>query len=245
MDMALAYDQRVLVVDDDPSIGQALSDCLRSAGFSVTVLVRGRDAADALRKQRFAVCLVDLQLPDIDGMELVKELAHRGDTGIVILSGSTDRLHRVLGFELGADDYITKPFDSIELVARVKSLIRRLTTAKKRSDEAAWVQTYGEWTFDRAERSVVRNNQAVLLSPTEFKLLTIFTEHPRRVLERGVILDLLYGNADAPFDRSVDTAVTRLRQKIERNPKHPRYIKTIRFEGYIFDPDGKPLVCPD
>lgn len=200
----------------------------------------GAAAVAELQGSRFAVCMVDLGLPDIDGMDLVKELGARHDLGIIIVTGRADRLDRVLGLELGADDFIAKPFDPRELVARVKSLIRRLEHTNASAPGGTAIRTFASWAYDRDARTVQRAGEhPVPLTPSEHRLLSVLIDHPGRVLDRGFILDRIYGNADAPFDRSVDITITRLRQKIEVDPKHPRYIRTVRSEGYFFAKEGE------
>jgi len=201
--------------------------------------------------------IIDIGLAgDLDGLGLTRIVRTTTNAGIIIVSGRGEPLDRVIGLEVGADDYIAKPFEPRELLARVRSLLRR--TRAERSGEPLQpgqadasslgndIYSFGDWTLSAAERTVVHENgQSAELTSGEFELLKAFVEHPNRVLSRGYLMDLVYGSATPAFDRSIDVRIRRLRQKIEDAPDDPRYIKTVRNAGYVFStkvsrrPSGK------
>jgi two-component system, OmpR family, response regulator len=228
---------RILVVEDDRNVAQTIRDLLEGAGFAVRLASTGRAALRALEGEKFAVAVIDLGLPDVDGWDFLKGLARGNDAGVIVVTGRADPVDRIVGLELGADDYVTKPFEPRELLARVKGLIRRLEKANDRQQPPDRT-TFGPWLFDRVMRTVqVEGGPAIELSTSEFRLLSVFVDHPNRVLSREYIIDCIYGRRDTPFDRSVDIAVTRLRGKIEIDPRNPRFIRTVRGEGYRFSPE--------
>jgi len=221
------HNRRVLVIEDDDSVGFTISELLSSIGFEPVVARRAAEAFHLLHVHSFIVAIIDLTLPDADGLDVVRDLSRAYDMGIIIVTGRLDRVDRVLGLELGADDFIAKPFDRRELTARIKSLARRIARARRQPGAAS------------ASQALPLAAPRAPWDKVPLKLLRVFMAHPNRILERGMILDLMYGNAAAPFDRSIDVKIARLRRKIEPDPRRPRFIRTIRHQGYLFDPNGK------
>jgi two-component system phosphate regulon response regulator OmpR len=182
--------------------------------------------------------VLDLMLPGEHGLNLARKLKRDDDVPIIIVSAAGDDVDRIVGLEVGADDYIAKPFNPRELLARVRAVLRRSRrTAESRGDAGEQMQ-FGSFTLDTASHQLLRDGNQVPLTSGEFDLLAILAEHPNKVLHRDRILDLLTGAERSPFDRSIDVRVTRLRSKIEPDPSNPVYIKTIWGKGYMFCPDG-------
>ncbi len=235
--------ERVLVVDDEEDIREMLGDYLSGFGFSVTTAADGHQMRAALLEQPHDLVLLDLGLPGEDGLTLARELRSGADVGIIIVTGRGQPVDRIVGLEIGADDYIAKPFDLRELVARVRSVLRRTRTSvapaarepSARSADA--LLSFDGWTIDLAARSL-RNpdGRAVTLTTGEFDLLTVFARHANRVMSRDELMDLIHQREAGPFDRAIDVQVGRLRRKIERDPGQPEMIKSVRGVGYVFTP---------
>jgi DNA-binding response OmpR family regulator len=230
---------RILIVEDDSDVAETIADMLMTANYLPLIARNGRDAIKQIDSSTFNLILLDLTLPDMDGMDVLRRLEKRRNLGVIILSGRADKVDRVLGLELGADDYIIKPFEPRELTARVRSVLRRCASTEEQPTEHV-SRSFGAWTLDLRTHEVYKAGAArVPLTPSEFRLLALLTEHPDRILTRETIMDLLYRNdADAPFDRSIDVTITRLRHKLEEDSTQPKYIKTVRGEGYRFDKAG-------
>jgi DNA-binding response OmpR family regulator len=228
-----------MVVEDDPQVADTVADVLRGGGYEATIAHTGKDALKRLESDPHNLVLVDLTLPDMDGLALVKKLDSRANLGLIIVSGRSRGSDRVIGLDLGADDYIVKPFEPLELLARVRSVLRRCSQDGEKHDSPPL--SFGQWTLDVATHRLKNDSgNTVSLTPTEFRTLRVLVEHPNRVLTRDWIMDSLYRNdADAPFDRSVDVTITRLRRKIEKDPTEPKFIRTIRGEGYLFANTGE------
>jgi DNA-binding response OmpR family regulator len=229
----------ILIVDDEPDVREVLEEYFVAHGYAVI----GVDSAGAA-KATAASCAIDLALVDIhmpgeDGLSLARHLRERyANIAIVMLTSAGTVIDRIVGLELGADDYIPKPFDPRELLARIKSVLRRTSSAGRADIGAARVRI-GRCVLDLdAHRLTDETGGDVAMSPLEFDLLKALAEHPNRALSRERILNLGRQRDWDPFDRSVDLRVMRLRKKIEPDPEHPRFIRTIRNEGYIFIPDG-------
>lgn len=228
---------KILVVEDDTAMAETVKDFLAGAGFDVVTAETGAQAAMAMAQATFGICIVDLRLPDIDGFELVKRMRALPNTGVIILSAAGDLTDRVVGLEVGADDYIQKPFNGRELIARVKSLMRRLGESLPATSAETQRYDYGLFQFDVAARTITKNGDKSRLTTTEFNLLKALVERPHRVLTRSQLLDLVYADNNEPaFDRSIDVTVNRLRRKIENDPAKPDMIQTIRNGGYLFAP---------
>ena len=230
---------RVLVVDDDPAIRQMLSEYLGEHGYDVAVAASGDAMRAELERARPAVVLLDVGLPGEDGLTLARFLRERYELGIIMVTGADEVVDRVAGLEVGADDYIAKPFDPRELRARIKSVLRRLQskstpTVSKAVREMAAI---GACTLNLRSREL-RDGKGrdVPITAMEFALLKAFLEHPNQVLSRDQLLSLTRNREWEPFDRSIDIRIARLRRKIEDNPDRPRSIKTVRGAGYMFIP---------
>jgi DNA-binding response OmpR family regulator len=230
----------ILVVDDDPALCELLSDYLSGNGFSVTTVGDGAAMRRALAHAAADAVVLDVMLPGEDGLSLARELRGRSEMPILMLSARGEEIDRVVGLEVGADDYLAKPFSPRELLARLRALLRRVRPGPVASSGVAAEQhRFGSFLLDPLAHRLLRDGVEVRLTGAEFELLRIFVEHPNRVLSRDTLVDLLKGYDRDPFDRSVDIRVTRLRRKIETDPAAPAYIRTIRGEGYLFNPLGE------
>jgi len=230
----------VLIVDDDPDLCDLLSEYLAANGLTVAAAGDGAAMRQAMARQMPDVVVLDLMLPGEDGLSLARELRARSEVGILMLSARGEEMDRVIGLEVGADDYVAKPFSPRELLARVRALVRRTRAATTAATPVAIPERYcfGPFALDIAAHRLLRDGLEVHITTAEFELLRVFVERPNRVLNRDDIIDLLKGYDRDPFDRTVDIRVTRLRRRIEANPSHPTYIRTVRGEGYLFTPLG-------
>jgi two-component system phosphate regulon response regulator OmpR len=229
----------LLIVDDEVDVREVLEEYFTSHGYA-TIGAENAAAAKALAaKHAIDLALVDINMPGEDGLSLARHLRERYKSlAIVMLTSAGTVVDRIVGLEMGADDYVPKPFDPRELAARVKSVLRR-TSAANRGDIGAEKIRVGRCVLDLASHRLTDETGAeVAMSPLEFDLLKALAEQPNRPLSRERILNLSQKRDWDPFDRSVDLRVMRLRKKIEPDPEHPRYIRTVRNEGYIFVPDG-------
>lgn len=230
----------ILIVDDEPDVREVLEEYFGAHGYA-PLSAEGADAARALAtRQHIDLALVDIHMPGEDGLSLARHLRERyANIAIIMLTSADTVVDRIVGLEMGADDYVPKPFDPRELVARVKSVLRRTSLAGRADIGAARVRI-GRCVLDIAAHRLTDDAGGdVAMSPLEFDLLKALSEHPNRALSRERILNLNQQKDWGPFDRSVDLRIMRLRKKIEPDPEHPRYIRTIRNEGYIFVPDGR------
>jgi two-component system, OmpR family, response regulator len=227
---------RVLIVDDDPSVRSMLAEYLSSHGYEVSQAASGTAMRAELARAAPAVVLLDIGLPGEDGLTLARYLRERHDVGIIMVTGAADVVDRVAGLEVGADDYISKPFDPRELRARLKSVLRRLE--KKESSKTQLQQvTVGRCFLDLKSRTLSdAKGREIAITAMEFELLKTLVEHPNQVLSRDQLLTLTRNREWEPFDRSIDIRITRLRRKLEEDPAHPRAIKTVRGAGYMFIP---------
>lgn len=228
--------ERVLVVDDDPELRKLLSDYLTDVGFAVELAGDGEQMRRAMARQMPDVIVLDLMLPGTDGLALTREVRISSSVPILMLSARGEEIDRVVGLEVGADDYLAKPFSPRELLARLRALLRRVQPAA--APHATAIVEFGPYRLDAAARRLLKDRADVDLSAAEFDLLKVLSERPGRVLSRDVLLDLLKGYERDPFDRTVDIRVGRLRRKIEPDPANPVYIRTVRGEGYMFNPRG-------
>lgn len=232
--------KRILVVDDDPSIRDMLERYLGKQGFMVRAAGDSTVMNQLMAVYSFDLVVLDLMLAGEDGLSLAKQIRERSNMPIIILSAMGDVVNRIIGLEMGADDYLTKPFNLRELLARIKSLMRRSELKNGRSaDGAAVVKTarFAGWSLNRASREVWSNEiECINLTSGLFDLLLVFTTNPQRTLSREQLLDFVKGDSRYPFDRSVDIQIMRLRRKIENDPTNPRLIKTVHGAGYIFTP---------
>jgi len=229
----------ILVVDDDKEIRDLLGKFLEKHGCRVTTARDGREMRAALDDWKIDLVVLDLMLPGEDGLTLCRELRARSAVPIVMLTAMGEETDRIVGLEMGADDYLPKPFNPRELLARIKAVLRRAEVRMERHDTTDVEQAvqFAGWKLDAGRRSLVSpQGVTVTLTAGEFDLLIAFVDHPRRVLSRDQLLDLTRGRAAAPFDRSIDIQVSRLRRKIETDPSSPELIKTVRGGGYTFTP---------
>jgi two-component system OmpR family response regulator len=228
----------LLIVDDDADILSLLTNFFKKHSHRVTVAADGAGMFAALEKQPIDLVILDVMLPREDGFSLCKKLRATSRVPVIMLTAVTDHTDRTVGLELGADDYVTKPFDQRELLARVKAVLRRTaeTLAGAAPSDIRPIMCFGDWRLDVSRRELrSADNTLVLLSGGEFDLLLAFVEHPQRVLTRDQLLDLARGPAHAAYDRSIDTLVSRLRHKLAADPKAPSVIRTVRNGGYIFE----------
>ena len=229
----------ILIVDDEPDVREVLEEYFVAHGYAAI----GAESASAARamaaRHSIDLALVDIHMPGEDGLSLARHLRERyADLAIVLLTSAGTVVDRIVGLEMGADDYVPKPFDPRELVARVKSVLRRTSTAGRADIGAARVRI-GRCVLDLASHRLTdEEGKEVAMSPLEFDLLKALAEHPNRALSRERILNLSQQRDWDPFDRSVDLRIMRLRKKIEPDPEHPRYIRTVRNAGYVFVPGG-------
>jgi len=226
---------QLLVVDDDREIRTLLADYLDTHGFKTLTAADGAGMWRALDTARVDLIVLDLTLPGEDGLTLCRTLRARSTVPVIMLTARREPLDRILGLEMGADDYLPKPFEPRELLARIRSVLRR-TQALPPNLEPPVAQRlhFADWTLDLTARQLVSPSGVVVaLSGAEFRLLKVFLEHPNRVLNRDQLLNLTQGRDAELFDRSVDLQVSRLRQKLGEDAKAPQIIKTVRNEGYV------------
>ena len=226
---------RILVVDDDASLRELLTGYLRREGFEVTGVEDGHAMFEWLAHHQADILILDLMLPGDDGLTLARRLRAQSDMPIIMLSARGEDIDRIVGLEVGADDYLAKPFNPRELLARIRAVLRRHggVPAEQQDENIA---EFGSYRLDLATRQLARDGTPVTLTGSEFDLLRIFVGHPNRLLDRDRLLDLLRGYERNPFDRSIDVQVARLRAKIEPNKKQPRFIRTVWGRGYMFTP---------
>lgn len=238
---------RVLVVDDDPDLCSLLADYLSGNGLAVQTVHDAAAMRAALHDQLPDAIVMDLMLPGEDGLSLTRSIKAQWDIPVLMLSARGEEMDRVIGLEVGADDYMPKPFGPRELLARLRALLRRAhpspVTAPNpllapHGTHAEQRFCFGPFQLDTAGHRLLRDGQEVNLTSAEYALLAAFVGHPGRVLSRDLLVDMLKGFDRDPFDRSMDSRVTRLRRKIEADPTAPQYIRTVRGEGYLFNPAG-------
>jgi two-component system phosphate regulon response regulator OmpR len=240
----LSQTARILVVDDDPELRDMLHDYLTGNGYTVDLAAHGDAMRERLAQAVPQAVILDLMLPGEDGLSLARALRRTSDVPILMLSARGEEIDRVIGLEVGADDYLPKPFSPRELLARLRALLRRAQAATAVDAAQAGVEVgkgvtrFGPFLIDAAAFRLLRDGQDVGLSVAEFTLLQVMAKHPNRVLSRDQLIDWLKGYERDAFDRSIDVRVTRLRRKIEPDPAHPVYIRTIRGQGYLFNPAG-------
>ncbi|HCH99322.1 MAG: DNA-binding response regulator [Geminicoccus sp.] len=227
--------QHIAILDDDPEIRSLLEQNLRGAGFEVSTASNGRDLKTILEHQTIDLIVLDLMLPGEDGLTICRELRAESNIPIIMLTAMTHEADRIIGLEMGADDYLTKPFSPRELVARIKATLRRQGMVTTQSEDRRRMAVFEGWKLDVVRREL-RDPDDVLVDLTsgEFDLLAALIERPNRLMTRDLLLDITKGRQADVFDRSIDITISRLRQKIEEDPKNPQFIKTVRGKGYIF-----------
>lgn len=229
----------ILVVDDEPKIVQLARDYLEHAGYAVLSAADGRAALEAVAVASPDLVVLDLGLPELDGLEVTRRLRQVGEIPIVMLTARDDELDKLLGLELGADDYLTKPFSPRELVARVRAVLRRAEVTAERAphgDDGAIIHA-SDVTIDIDRRRVTVSGRPIELTPTEFQLLVALARRPGRILTRSQLLDAVRGVAFESYERAIDTHVKNLRRKVEPDPRVPRYVLTVHGVGYRFADD--------
>jgi len=226
----------ILIVDDDAEIRGLLREYLQKNGYRVATAANGRELRSAVQTTPPDLVVLDLMLPGEDGLELCRELRTDSDVPIIMLTARGDETDRIVGLEMGADDYLPKPFSPRELLARIKSVLRRaraLPENLKREEVSSF--RFAGWTLDVVTRSLTSPQGVVIaLSGTEFRLLRIFLDHPNRVVTRDQLIDLMLSRDANPFDRAIDVQVSRLRHRLGEDAKEPAIIKTVRGQGYVF-----------
>lgn len=233
---AMAAPDHILIVDDDAETRRLLQAYLEKQGYRVTTAADGK----ALRKLLEAavrpdLIVLDLMLPGADGLEICRELRARSNLPVIMLTARGEETDRIVGLEMGADDYLAKPANPRELLARIKSVLRRARSLPENLEpEAVRSLRFAGWALDVATRNLTAPDGVVVpLSGTEFKLLRVFLAHPDRVLSRDQLIELMISREAGPFDRAIDVQVSRLRQRLREDAREPRIIKTVRGEGYV------------
>jgi len=222
--------KHILVVDDEPRITEIARDYLERAGFRVTTAANGADAIAMVRSRRPDLIVLDLGLPRIDGLDVTRTLRKQSNVPIIMLTARVDERDKLIGLELGADDYVTKPFSPKELVARVRAVFRRVDAPPLRGD----LVSAGDVTLDKARMQASVAGRAVDLTATEFALVAALASQPGRVFTRAQLLDAIRGVEVESFDRAIDAHVKNVRRKLEPDPRNPRYVLTVYGVGYKF-----------
>ena len=228
--------RHVLVVDDNEEIRQAVGEIVERDGFSVSTAGNGSEMRRILKRETIDLIILDLMLPGEDGLSLCRELrAQPCWIPVIILTAKDDEVDRVLGLEIGADDYVAKPFSGRELLARMRAVLRRTRGPEGLKTSAPEIYRFGRWALDTARHELELDNDIVIpLSSGEYKLLLVFVKHAQRVLTRDQLLDFANSRNNEPLDRSIDLQVSRLRRKIGDDARNPQVIKTVRGGGYMF-----------
>lgn len=230
----------ILVVDDHADIRDLLKRFLEQHGFKVTCARDGKEMKKCLESGHYTLLVLDLMMPGEDGLTLCRDLRARSSLPVIMLTAMGEEMDRIIGLEMGADDYLAKPFNPRELLARIRAVLRRANMIPDAQEELPERLTFDRWQLDIARRELIdENNVSISLSTAEFDLLKVFLERPKRVLSRDQLLDLARGREAQAFDRAIDTLVSRLRRKLELDPKKPELIKTVWGGGYMFSAEVK------
>jgi two-component system, OmpR family, response regulator len=238
MDIAGMTAGHILIVDDEPRVRTLLRRCFEAEGFTVCEAENGAQLRAELAQREVTLITLDLSLGSENGLDLAREIRREHSVPIIMLTGRGDTIDRVVGLEVGADDYLAKPFELRELIARVRAVLRRTEGGQRRPSSPSQSYQFEGWIFDLGRRSLTRESgESQDLTTSEFNLLEAFVKRPHRVLSRDDIMDLLKGQDWSPLDRSIDNLIARLRKKIETDAEHPRLIKTVRGAGYVFAAD--------
>ena len=234
----MTQQQNIFVVDDEAAARDMIGDYLKMHGFAVTLCDGGTSLRQALDRDKPDLIILDLNMPEEDGLSIVRSLKQKSRVPIIMLTATASPIDRVVGLELGADDYLAKPCELRELVARIRSVLRR-SAAGPASPAAAGQEVRFGTKWLNLESRVLRDDDGVEhpLTTSEFSLLKAFAENPKRVMSRERLLDLANARDPDAFDRAIDVRITRIRRKIEPDPDHPRIIRTVRGAGYVFSPD--------
>ena len=226
---------KILIVDDDPEIRELLSDYLDRNGFITSTAADGIEMREKIRHTQFDLVILDLMMPGDDGLTLCRDLRSHSNLPVIMLTARGDETDRIVGLEMGADDYLPKPFSPRELQARIKAVLRRTenpaTTTPKEPDRLE----FAGWQLDLKARHLISPDGVIIaLSGGEYRLLNIFLERPQHVLSRDQLMELIQGREAMPYDRSIDVQVSRLRQRLNEDARTPTIIKTVRGQGYVF-----------
>lgn len=233
----MEHKQRILVVDDDTALSDLVADYLAMSNFHVEQAGDGLAMRSCLNLHDVDLVVLDLMLPGEDGLTLLRWLQEHHGPPVIIVSARGDEVDRVVGLEMGADDYLAKPFGPRELLARIRAVLRRSMEAEKVDDETS--TAFGPFQLHLTSHTLSVNGKDISLTFGEFNLLRVFLEHANQVLSRDHLISLLKGYERSPYDRSIDVRVTRLRRKIEPSPESPVYLRTVWGEGYVFTPKGE------
>jgi DNA-binding response OmpR family regulator len=221
--------ERILLIEDDPRLAEMVKNYLGEAGFAVTVAARGNDGIALESREAFDALVLDLMLPDIDGLEVCRRIRARSQTPILMLTARGDAMDRVVGLEIGADDYLPKPFEPREMLARLRAILRR-RGREQRND----IMRFGRLEVDAGSRTARLDGNECDLTSYQFSLLLTLAQHAGRVMSREAIMDAMKNEKLDAFDRSIDVHISRIRAAIEDDPKKPRRIVTVRGSGYVF-----------
>ncbi|WED20754.1 two-component system response regulator TorR [Vibrio sp. JC009] len=232
----------VLVVEDDIVTRSKLVGYFQNEGYQVSEADSGEQMRDVLSENEVDLVMLDINLPGEDGLMLTRELRSQSDIGIILVTGRTDSIDKIVGLEMGADDYVTKPFELRELLVRVKNLLWRISLAKNPKEDTPDLDSgniicFGDWTFDIQRRSLTRDGVPVKLTKAEYELLVALSSYPNTVLSRERIINMISHRVDAPNDRTIDVLIRRMRAKMEYDPKNPQIFVTVHGEGYMFAGD--------
>ena len=232
-------EQKILVVDDDAKLRDLLARYLSKEGFSVSGVADGKAMDRRLTEQLPDLIVLDLMLPGEDGLSIARRLRRDSEIPIVMLTARGEEVDRIIGLEMGADDYLPKPFNPRELLARIRAVLRRQRSVGEGDEnQSGDAYRFGEFQLDLKTHVLTKNGDNIPLTGGEFALLKVLVSHPNRVLTRDRLVGTLKGYDRSPFDRSIDVKVTRLRKKLELDPANPQFIRTVWGEGYIFTPKG-------
>ncbi|GIC76670.1 two-component system response regulator TorR [Moritella sp. F3] len=235
--------KHILVVEDEAITRAKLVGYFQHEGYQVSEAASKAEMNIVLNNHHIDLVMLDINLPDEDGLMITRTLRSQSNIGIILVTGRTDAIDRIVGLEMGADDYVTKPFEFRELLVRVKNLLWRISLTTQANNELAHAIKrdendelfhFGDCTFDVSKRKLCRHGEQVKLTKAEFEMLVAFITHPERVLSRDRLLNLINHRVEAPNDRTIDVLVRRLRNKIESDPKNPAYFVTVHGEGYLF-----------
>lgn len=229
-------EKSILIVDDHQEIRDLLASYLQQHGYLTVSAANGEQMRAAMSEQTFDLIVLDLMMPGEDGLSLCRHVRSVGGPPVIMLTAMSEEADTIVGLEMGADDYVTKPFTPRVLLARIKAVLRRARTEEPASPERDDDNVrFDSWLFERGQRQLVAEDGLVIpLSQTEFKLLEVFVDHPQKVLSRDQLLTLTKGREADPFDRTIDNQVSRLRKKLETDPQNPQLIKTVWGGGYLF-----------
>jgi DNA-binding response OmpR family regulator len=233
--------KKILVVDDDEKLLSLVIKYLSKEGFHVDGVLNGKQMDEYLTDHEVDMFVLDIMMPGEDGLSIARRLRGSSTVPILMLSAKGEDIDRIIGLEVGADDYLPKPFNPRELSARIKAILRRTAEAPEPQgfdDPTVEVYKFGHFVLNLTTNSITSDGEPLNLTSGEFSLLEAFVKNPNRVLSRDHLIELIKGYERSPFDRSVDVRVTRLRKKLETNPEQPQFIKTVWGKGYIFTPQG-------